>query len=816
MNVLWNWLLEYCDIDCALTAQEGAALLTRAGLEVESLTDLGAGFRGVVVAEVVARAPHPNADKLRIVSVITAPGGAVTEVVCGAPNVPEPGGRVLWAQVGAVLPGGLTLAPKAVKGVVSPGMLCSEVELGIGDDDSGIIILPSDDPTPLGAPAQRALGLDEWRMEIKAPANRGDILSHVGLARELVSLVGGRVVLPDVTVPAHLLKAGDIGVRVQVADGCQRYLARRLEGVGVGPSPRRMAQRLRNVGVRPINHVVDVTNYVMFELGHPLHAFDADKLQHQTVVARPATAPAPFVTLDGQRREVVAGDLVICDGEQVIALAGVMGGQNSEVDAQTKNILLEAAAFDAVAIRRTARRLSLHSEASHRFERHVDPNGVSFAAARAVALLAQQGATVVAAAADAYPQPRVLAPVTLRRARVSAIAGATIADAAITETLTRLGCTVVANEAAAGWAITPPSHRFDLTREIDLIEEVLRLQGYDAIPDRLPAMRQAPGLPTPDRADQVRDALVAAGLAEAITFGFTSAARVAGLALPASDPRAQPLPLRNPMSLEHAVMRTSLVPNLLAAVARNESFGERDIAMFEVGTVFLPRQRNVADGRDAGLADEREMLVGVLVGRRHGQFGPGAAWDVFAAKGFAEHAIAAVAGRSAGRDGQAPPLVTERATIPYLHPGATGELRLGGVAVGCFGEVHPTVRAAFGVEQPVMLFEIQVDALPWRAPTQMTPIAKFPGTTRDISMLVEIDVPAARAYDVFGHGKHALLQSVQLREDFRDAKLPPGKKSLLYSLAYRASDRTLTDAEIDAAHSAVVAELVVAMGAQTR
>ncbi len=813
MKILWNWLLEYCDLDQALTAEQGAAALTKAGLEVEGLTDLGAGFSGVVVAEVVSKTPHPSADKLNIVRVITARGGAETDVVCGAPNVPAPGRKVLWAQIGAKLPGGMTLAAKAVKGVMSPGMLCSEVELGLGDDDSGIIVLAESDATPLGAPAQIAVGVDDWMFEIKAPANRGDILGHVGMARELVSIVGGRVVLPNVDCSEFLDATGTVGFQVEIADAtrCERYVARRIRGLAVAPAPRKMRQRLRNVGVRPINNLVDVTNYVMFEMGQPLHAFDAATLQHGKIVVRCAVAGSSFTTLDGVVRTLTAEDLLICDGETPVALAGVMGGLASEVTSATTDVLLESASFTALGVRRTGRRLGLHSEASHRFERNVDPAMAEFASARAAFLLGQMGGKVAAQVVDAYPVPRQLAPVQLRQARLAAIAGVTFAPNTAARILAQLGCVVVPSAESSSehdLVVTPPTHRFDLGREIDLIEEVLRLGGYDEVPDSIPRLRQAPPLHAPDRQDVTRLALVHAGLSEAITFGFTSEARVQSLGLPAHDRRATSIALKNPMSLDQAVMRTSLLPNLLGAIARNSSFGERDCALFEVGTVFLARPRDPSLGREAGLADEQHVAVGVLTGKRPAQLAATTAWDIFDAKGFAECALAAVS--------NAPVVTRSTTTIPYLHPGLAGELVVGGIVVGCFGEVHPTVRGKFGIETAVYMFEIELGLLPALAPRQMHAIAKFPGTSRDISLLVDTRVPASRAIDVVAAQANPLVQSIRVLEEFRDAKLPPGTKSMLYSVSYRAADRTLTDADVEAAHTALVRTLVQELGAQQR
>src|SRR5688572_1824968 len=401
------------------TVEEGARALTRGGIEIEGLTNLGAGFRGVVVAEVVGKRPHPNADKLTLVDVITERGGSATQVVCGAPNVPEPGRKVLWGQVGAELPDAknpgrfITLAAKAVKGVESPGMLCAEDELGLGEDHAGIIVLDDDDRTPLGAPAQKALGIDDWLLEVNAPANRGDLLGHIGVARELVAMMRGKLVWPDADLSAYA-GGGKNAVELAIASGdeCPRYVARLIEGLSVKASPRWLAQRLRAVGVRPISNLVDVTNYIMFELGQPLHAFDAAKLTTGIVGVSPAADGEKFTTLDNIERTLVKTDLVIRDGDRGIALAGVMGGMDTEVTDGTTRVLLESASFKSLLVRRTARRLNLHSEASHRFERGVDPELASFASARATRLLCMVGGgKVIGDAIDAYPGKREIASI---------------------------------------------------------------------------------------------------------------------------------------------------------------------------------------------------------------------------------------------------------------------------------------------------------------------------------------------------------------------------------------------------------------------
>ena len=818
MKILWSWLLELCDLDRVPTVEEGARALTRGGLEIEGMTDLGAGFRGVVVAEVVARQPHPKSDKLTLVDVITDRGGAATQVVCGASNVPAPGGKVLWAQIGAVLPNGMTLAPKEVRGVVSPGMLCSEDELGLGDDHGGIIVLDPADRTPLGAPAQRALGLDDWLLELNAPANRGDVLGHLGVARELAAMLRGRLVWPDADLSAHIVQAGAAPVpyRIRIADrdACPRYTARAIEGVRVGPSPVRIAQRLRGVGVRPISNIVDITNYVMFELGQPLHAFDAATLESDVIGVTPAAEGERFTTLDGVERTLVADDLVIRDRDRAIALGGVMGGLATEVTAGTTRILLEAANFRATSVRRTSRRLGLRSEASLRFERGVDPELAAIASARAARLMCQlAGGAVAGDVFDAYPGQRTIPAIPVRLPRVRMLTGVPLDAAASRDALGRLGFTVAAPVGGAieTLQVTPPSPRADVTREVDVIEEILRVVGYDRVAATIPPLRQAPGVRPPDPAELARAALAHAGAAEAITFAYQSADRGAALGLPGTDRRAQPIAIRNPMSADQAVMRTSLLPNLLAAAARNGSHGRPDVALFEVGSVFLRRGEGAIEQPIHELADEPVWAAGVVAGRRPAQIGLGAPYDVFDAKALALAAIRAIAGPDVA------PRTRPTQGIPYLHPGVAGELVLpGGAVAGWFGEVHPEVRARLGVEGAAYAFELELARIPLAPPPQLRPIPRFPGSTRDVSLLLAEAIPAGRIEEVIAGAGEALVSRVRLLEDYRDAKLGAGQKSMLWSIEYRSPDRTLTDAEVDRAHEAIVARLLEQLPAQRR
>jgi len=819
MKVLWSWLLELCDLDTQPTPDDGARALTRSGLEIEGMTDLGVGFTGVVVAEVVGKQVHPQSDKLTLVDVITERGGAATRVVCGASNVPAPGRKVLWAQVGATLPqaggGTITLAAKPVKGIVSPGMLCAEDELGLGDDHAGIIVLDEADRTPLGATAQRALGVDDWMLEINAPANRGDVLGHLGVARELVAILGGKLVLPNLDL-SELYAAGDrpaLAVAIADATGCPRYTARVIDGLRIAPSPRRIAQRLRSVGVRPISNLVDATNYVMFELGQPLHAFDAATMTSGTIGISYAADGEQLTTLDGTVRTLVPGDLVIRDGQRGVALAGVMGGLDTEITGKTSQVLLESASFRPLSVRRTARRLGLHSEASHRYERGVDPELAAIGSARAARLLCiVGGGKLLGDLVDSYPAPKRPAAIPVRLARVQMLTGVALDGPTCRDALERLGFEVAAaapSPAGEAFEITPPSARSDVGREVDVIEEILRIVGYEQVVSSLPILRRAPGVRAADRGDLVRTALMAAGASEAITYAFQSVARCLALGVAATDRRAQPIALRNPMSVDQAVMRTSLLPNLVAAVARNQSHGRPDVSLFEVGSVFLRRGEGMTERPMHELADEPLWAAGVLAGRRPGQVGLGTPWDVFDAKALAEVAIRAVAGEISVRSRAV-------ASIPYLHPGVAGEILRGTEVVGWFGEVHPDVRKRLGADGAVFAFELQLDQLPVAAPAQMQPIPRFPGSTRDVSLLLAAELPAARVIELIERVAEPLVQRVRLLEVYRDPKLGDGRKSMLWSIEYRSADRTLTDAEVDKAHETIVGRLVEDLPAQRR
>lgn len=812
MRAVWSWLRDLVDLPAGVGPADAAAALTGAGLEVEETIELGGDLSGVVVAQVVRRRPHPNADKLTLVEVIDRDGGAAVEVVCGAPNVPDPGGRVLWARPGATLPGGVRIDARAVRGVQSAGMLCSERELGIGDDHDGIVVLRGRDAdVPLGQDVRDALGLRDVVFDVGVPANRPDCNGHLGLARELAALCGGRLRDVDVDLgavtDAAVRVADRVAVSIEDPDRCARYTARLIDGLTVGPSPRWLRRRLEAVGVRPINNLVDVTNYVMFELGQPLHAFDLRRIAGGRIVVRRARDGERMTTLDDVDRALTADDLVICDANGPVALAGVMGGADSEVRDDTRSVLLESAHFEPTGIRRTARRLNLHSESSHRFERGVDPNGVDRASARAAKLLAELGGGRVAAGVvDVYPRPAAPVRVAIRPARAAQLTGVDLTAADVRRSLDAIGLPVV-RDAGDRLEVEVPTFRPDVTREVDLIEEVLRLYGFDKVPATLPRDAIAPRGQRDPREPRARAALVAAGLDECVCYAFASPERIAEFRFPADDPRAAPIAIRNPLRADHAALRTTLLPNLLAAVARNLARGNHDVRLFEVGHVFLP-----ADGEP--LPEERRTAAGVLTGRRAGWLQPGEPLDFFDVKGAVERLLHAVA----GGDVAAAARYEAASDLAYLHPGASARVVLpDGTAAGVVGEVHPDLRDRYDLSAPCFAFEIDLDALPPAGPVQMQPLPRFPAITRDVSFFVAADVPASRVEAVIRAEPEPLLEQVSVLEDYRDPqRVPAGQKGMLWSLTYRAPDRTLTDAEVDAAHGRIVGRLLDALGARQR
>ncbi|MDB4982513.1 MAG: phenylalanyl-tRNA synthetase, beta subunit [Myxococcales bacterium] len=801
MKISFNWLRELVALPAGVMADAVAGKLTLAGLEVESIDRRGRDLSGVVVAEVLGKRPHPGSEKLSIVRVRA--GGAEEEVVCGAPNVPAPGGRVAWAPPGATLPGGLTLARKDVRGVSSAGMLCSEVELGIAAKDDknggdGILILSTDSMASRavpGADVASALGVLDEILEVNVTPNRPDALSHAGIAREVAALfaTAWRLPAPD-EVPVGPFPADrGIDVEIREPDACPRYLARLVTGLRVGPSPIAMRVRLAACGVRPISNLVDVTNYVMLETGHPLHAFDLGKVSGDIQV-RHAHRGERLTTLDGVDRPLQEADIVIADGKGAVALAGVMGGSTSEVSDTTTTVLLEAATFEPRAIRRTAKRLGLHSEASHRFERGVDANGLSHASARAAAMLARLGGgTLAGEVVDRYPREQRPRPVTLTAAGLRRLAGF---DIPLTEAERHLRSVEIPTTPAGVDALTAsaPTFRPDISIEEDLVEEVMRLHGYDRAPARLPAGGRAPA-PSPEAlSDRARELLAALGCHEAVTWAFVPRAWLQAL----GEPLANGVVVKNPISADYEVMRTSLLPGLVDAAKRNLARGMSDAALFEVGPVVLRTNDPKEPTR------EPQRAAALWLGRRAGWLKPGEALDFFDAKRAAVELLRAL--------GVSAPLFRTRTEKGPLHPGAGADIFVGAsseAAIGLVGELDPRLTRTLGLYAGALYLEIALDLVAGAShAVRSAPPPRYPAATRDVSFWIDVGVTADAQRAALVSAAEPLLRELSVLEDFRDPKyVPAGKKGMLWTLTYRADERTLTDAEVDAAHARAVAAL---------
>jgi phenylalanyl-tRNA synthetase beta chain len=808
MKISYRWLREYVDTD--LPPAQLADRLTNAGVPVEGLAPVVEGLSGVVVGEIEAierevEGPRPgHANRLCRVAL---PDRKLS-ILCGAPNT-APGLRTAVAPPGASLPGGRAITAATIRGTLSEGMLCSEKELGIGEDAAGILALPAD--APLGADLATYLGLDDTIFEIEITPNRPDVLAIVGVAREVAALTGAPFRYPQVTVkegesPAAALAA----VEIVDPDLCPRYAARVITGLTVKPSPPWLAQRLRTVGLRPINNVVDVTNYVLWELGQPLHAFDRDRLEGGRIVVRRARPGERITTLDGRERALTPDMLMICDAARPVAVGGVMGGADSEVRAGTTTVLLESACFNPGSIRRTSRALSLSSDASYRFERGADIEGVIPALDRAAYLMADLGGgTVAHGVLDVYPAPRAHSRIALRLERVERVIGAAPPRAEAVRILQALGFAV--DDTGPTLQVVVPSFRRDIVQEDDLVEEIVRIWGYDQIPlilagggELSPVTRPA-GLRVTRAASR---ALVDAGLAECITYAFVDPAR---LKLLGWDDPARLVALQNPLSAERSVMRPSLLPGLLEVLATNVHRQNPDVRAFEVGTTFSPHRESDGD-RPA----HEELWLGLaLTGLRAPR-----AWhsgrdrvDVYDAKGLAELALAA-AGASRVETtpwgpGQEP---------AYLEPGRSARLVRDGEELGWFGEVSAQVREAFDLDAPVFAAGVALGALAAR-PTPVAryaPLPRFPAVQRDLALVVADDVTVAQIEAAIRGMDAAWLTRVQLFDVYSGSQVGAGRRSLAFGLTFQAPDRTLTDAEVNEQHARVVRELGRRFGAEVR
>jgi phenylalanyl-tRNA synthetase beta chain len=802
MKASVRWLRELCP-HLPDDAKAIAERLTAAGLEVEGSEEFGRAADSCVVASVVSTRPHPSRSGLRLVTVDQ--GKSQLELVCGAPNVPDAGGLVVLAPLGAHLPAkGMTIERRSIAGVESEGMLCSEAELGLGDDPSGLLVLP---PATARAGARLADALPAARdtvLEIALTPNRPDGLGHLGLAREAAALFGVPFAPPAPKDPPRTREsalAEFVSVAVEDGERCPIYAGAVLLDVRVAPSPLEIRWRLASLGVRAISNVVDVTNLVMLEFAHPMHAFDLDKVRSGAIVVRRARARERLRTLDGVERELSPDDLVICDGGGPTALAGIMGGGDSEITPTTERVFLECAYFDPPGIRRSARRHALHTESSHRFERGVDWGDVRVVLARAAASISTlAGATAITPARVVEAKPLSRRTVALRQERLRALLGTAVAHEDTIRVLKRLGFTRRGSDSAADlWEA--PSFRPDVSREVDLIEEVGRVRGYDAIPTTLPRVRASRDAgPRQAIARRAREAAVAAGLSEAVTHAFVSPRELEAVGAPSATVK-----LLNPLTDERSVMRTSLLPGLLRVLEQARRHGERDARLFTVGALFL--------SAGASLPDERLGLTVVVAGERKAWLSKPERVDVWDAKGIAEDLVFRLLRRQTSvlfaRENERP---------KALHPRGAAWILADGARIGHLGPLHPDVADTFEIDDTPMVVEIDLAAAHALGPSPLRfeALPRFPAVARDLAIVVRDEVPAGEVEQAAREVAAGMAERVTLFDRFVGGSIPAGHASLALHVVYRAADRTLTDAEVDERHAHVVAALASRFGATLR
>ena len=801
MIISYNWLKEF--VDCDLAPSELADMLTMLGLEVEGMRSVGAGFDSVVVALVEEKAQHPNADKLSLCKVND--GVQLQNVVCGAQNF-SAGDRVALARLGTVLPGDFKIKKSKIRGEESCGMLCSEKELGLAEESGGIMILTTD--LPLGTPLFDALGLKDTIFEIGLTPNRADCLSIIGVAREVAAKLGTTIRFPGhAPVESGPAIATLAGVTVEDSDLCPRYAARYLSGCTIAPSPAWLVSRLEAVGMRSINNVVDITNYVLMEFGHPLHAFDFDRLAGGKIIVRRAGEGELFKSLDGQERPLLSTDLTIRDSERAVALAGIMGGEISEIEPSTTNILLESACFDPSAIRRSSKRLGLHTESSHRFERGADIGIVTRALDRAASLMAELAGGVVAKGIiDVYPHKVHPRQLRVRLERVNALLGTGLTGAEVQDIFTRLQFQVREIEPGE-FTVTVPTFRVDISREIDLIEEVARLHGFNAIPGTMPKARVFSDRPPLRQKVEkgLRDLLTAHGFSEVVNFSFFGVDQLDKLRLGSDDSRRQTIRLLNPLSDDLAVMRTTLLPGLLQNAEHNLSRRSLNLRLFELRRVYHP-----VAGQE--LAHEPLHLGGLLTGRRHpeGWNHEAAVTDFFDVKGVLENIFDEFRVRGVSYGTGTPE--------PFYHPGKCCTLLVGSEVIGSCGELHPDVLERFVIDQPVYYLELNVEKLVSHcgAAIAVVPPSRYPDTFRDLALLIDDELPAAVVVEAIRSQKIKELDGVELFDLYTGAGIPQGKKSIAVRIRYRSPDRTLTDDEVTPLHTKIIDNIVKKLGITVR
>lgn len=801
MQVSIKWLKDY--IDFTETPEQLADKLTMAGIPVENVVDPGEGLEKVVTGRIEKLEPHQNSDHLQICTMNVGLAENII-IVTGAQNVAE-GQVVPVAMVGAHLPNGMKISKGKLRGVASNGMLCSAQELKLDleklpeEQKTGIFILPSD--TPVGIPAKDVLGLNDVVLEFELTANRADCFSVFGLVREIAAITGNKPHFPEIKVNEDdNTKLNDIfSVEIADPDLCSRFSTRMLKNVKIGPSPEWMQQRLEGAGIRSINNVVDVTNFVMIELGHPMHAYDYDKITGKKLIARRAIEGEELHTLDDTSRKAKGEMLVIADSEKAAGLAGIMGGFETEITDTTTTVVLESADFYGPCIRRTARACGLSSEASGRFERGVDSETTIKALDRAAQLLQEMGAcTVCEGIVDVYPNPKQANYVTFTPEQINNHLGTNIAKDVMLNIITSVGFDVTKDENDE-ITVKVPSWRNDVTCMADISEEIARLHGFDKIKSTLPNGVSMQGTQSAKQTfiDKVKASLSSQGLYETISFALTNEETFNKLNIPQDSPLRKAVPIMNPLSDEYPLVRTTLLSSIFDNLARNLARKNDDVALFEVGSVFFPKALPVTE-----LPDEVVKIAGAITGRRNAQ-----GWnqtndmvDFYDAKGIIEELFANL---------RVTRYTVEAGTHYAMHPGKTALFKKGRDVIATVGEVHPAVLSAYGITKPVYIFELDATTvMKYMAKDfKYKALPKYPATSRDLAMLVDVDVNAADIEKAMTKAAGQNLTQITLFDVYTGKQVEEGKKSLAFSLTFQSNDKTLTDAEIDPAIEKIVAKL---------
>ena len=823
MKVSYDWLSSM--VELPEDPSELSREFIRTGTEVEAIECVGESFDRIVTAKVVSKQAHPDSDHLWVTLVDVGENNVDAEgnpeplqIVCGAQNFNE-GDHIVTAMIGAELPGGIKIKKGKLRGVASMGMNCSQRELGLSGDHEGIWILPED--APVGMPLAQYLGTSDTVLDCEITPNRADCLSMIGIAREVGAIYDRdfTVELPQVQAESGTPTADTVSVELIDEGLCERYVARVVRNVKVGPSPEWLVQCLNACGVRTHNNVVDITNYVMMLTGQPLHAFDLNAFEEidgkRAVAVRAAREGEVFRTLDDVERTLSAGMGLIATGEAgavPVALAGVMGGMDSEVTDATVDVLVESACFNAGRTSHTSRDLALISDASIRFERQVDETGCVDVANIACALIEQlAGGEVAPGCVDVYPAPKQLAPISLRLSRVHELCGAAIEPAFIEHSLTRLGCgvEVAGEDDARVFRVVPATFRPDLTREIDLIEEVLRLWGMDRVEATIPAAKNHIGGLTREQrlTRKVGQVLRACGLNETMNFSFAAPGDLERIGM-TGEGRGCPVEIMNPLVAEQTEMRRSLIPGLLQSVEYNIKHSTANVQLFEIGTLFFGRE-------NASAPKERESVAGVLSGAM-GEV----SWNYkpmplrfFDGKGVVEELLAQLRipkVRFRPADGE---------DYAFLQPGRGAEVLSGGTVLGWVGEIHPDARDVYGIDIPVVAFELNLEALLKSAGAQEAyrEFSQFPSVEHDLAIVVDDDVTCEDLERRLRSAGGKLLVGVRLFDVYRDpVRVGAGKKSMAFALTYRSDDHTLTSEEVERAHSKLVAKVCKTIGGEVR